>query len=320
MNIFEEIRHKTRLVAEAAQFITIEYDKLDDYAKSLPIENIENPPLDANCHYLGHGEATLLYFLTLEAINFGSGYFPHLKTNVAGSGYFTVAKAWKNYFEQNPPMTAEKLAQLTANDCLIIFGQSKENILIVELMDFFAVALNQVGVFLLDHFAGSVKLMFEAAANSAEKLVNLLIQIPCFQDFAMYGNLRVPILKRPQIAVADISLAFGNQGLGYFKDLDQLTIFADNMVPHVLRCDGILTYEAALANIVNNQKLVKAGSPMEVEIRACAIHVVELLKAKFKQRGFDFTSVDLDYLLWNQGQAPYYESTYPIHLTRTIFY
>ncbi len=320
MNIFEEIRHKTRLVAEAAQFITIEYGKLDAYAKVLPIENIANPPLDETCHYLGHKEGTLLYFLTLEAINFGSGYFPHLKNSVAGSGYFTVAKAWKVYFEQNAPVTAFDLTQLTPQDCLTIFGQSKGNKAIVTLMGFFAAALNQVGNFLLERFKGEVKLMFESVQHSAEGLVNLLIQIPCFQDFAPYNNLIVPILKRPQIAVADISLAFKNKGLGYFKDLDQLTIFADNMVPHVLRCDGILTYEAALADIVDNQQLVAAGAPMEVEIRACAIHVVELLKAKFQERGFNFTSVDLDYLLWNQGQAPYYETTYPIHLTRTIFY
>ena len=28
-----------------------------------------------------------------------------------------------------------------------------------------------------------------------------------------------------------------------FDDLDRLTIFADNLVPHVLRCDGVLVYE-----------------------------------------------------------------------------
>jgi len=320
MNIFEEIRHKTRLVAEAAQFITIEYDQLAAYAKSLPIENIANPPLDEACHYLGHKEATLLYFLTLEAINFGSGYFPHLKNSVEGSGYFTVAKAWKTYFEKNAPITAVDLTQLTTQDCLTIFGQSKANEAIVELMGFFATALNQVGFFLIKKFEGKVRLMFESVHHSAEGLVNLLIQIPCFQDFATYGDLRVPILKRPQIAVADISLAFGNRGLGYFKDLNQLTIFADNMVPHVLRCDGILRYEASLANIIDNQELVEAGSEMEIEIRACAIHTVELLREKFKAMGYDFTPVDLDYLLWNRGQADFYETTYPIHLTRTIFY
>ncbi len=320
MNIFEDIRHKTRLVAEAAKYVTIHFAKLDAYAKALPIESIKNPPLDADCHYLGHAEHTLLYFLTLEAINFGSGYFPYLKNSVEGSGYFTVAKAWKTYFEQHSPVSAVDLTKLTPQDCLTIFGQSKDNAPIVELMEHFAIALNQVGDFLLEKFEGEVKQMFESVHHSAEGLVNLLIQIPCFQDFATYGELRVPILKRPQITVADISLAFNNQGLGYFKDLDQLTIFADNMVPHVLRCDGIISYEASLANTIDTNQLVPASSTEEVEIRACAIYVVELLRAKFQAAGYDFTSVDLDYLLWNRGQAAFYETTYPIHLTRTTFY
>ena len=320
MNIFEDIRLKTRLVAEAAKFVTIHFDKLDAYAKTLPIETIKNPPLDADCHYLGHAENTLLYFLTLEAINFGSGYFPYLKNSMEGSGYFTVAKAWKVYFEQNSPVTAVDLTQLTTQDCLTIFGQSNDNEPIVELMSLFAIALNQVGDFLLEKFDGEVKRMFESVHHSAEGLVNLLIQIPCFQDFATYGELRVPLLKRAQITVADISLAFGNKGLGRFKDLNQLTIFADNMVPHVLRCDGIITYEASLANTIDTKQLVAAGSTEEIEIRACAIHVVELLRAKFEAAGFDFTSVDLDYLLWNRGQDAFYETTFPIHLTRTTFY
>ena len=320
MNIFEEIRFKTRMVAEASKFVIIRYDKINAYVKALPIEDIKNPPLDPICHYLGHAYDTLLYFLTLEAINFGSGYFPYLQNSAAHSGYFTVAKAWKNYHQQYSPFTAIDLTQLTVHDCIDIFGQSNDNVLIVELMEHFAVALNQVGFFLLEKFAGQVKNMFEAADHSAEKLVNLLLQIPYFQDFATYGKLQVPFLKRAQITAADISLAFSNQGLGYFKDLDQLTIFADNMIPHVLRCDGILEYEEFLASMVDNQQLVVAGSPKEIEIRACAIHVVEVIRSKFKEMGHKFTSVDLDYLLWNRGQHTYYEKTYPIHLTRTIFY
>ena len=58
----------------------------------------------------------------------------------------------------------------------------------------------------------------------------------------------------------------------------------------------------------------------EIEIRACAIHTVELIKNKYKELGRDFTSVDLDYLLWNRGQDTFYEELYPIHLTRTTFY
>ena len=89
MNIFEEIRFKARLVAESANFVKINYSKIEAYLNELPIEKIKNPPLDPACHYLGKGQQTLLYFLTLESINFGSGYFPSLENVVESSGYFT---------------------------------------------------------------------------------------------------------------------------------------------------------------------------------------------------------------------------------------
>ena len=54
----------------------------------------------------------------------------------------------------------------------------------------------------------------------------------------------VPFYKRAQLTAADLSLAFDGKGLGSFEDLDQLTIFADNLVPHVLRVDKVLLYEA----------------------------------------------------------------------------
>lgn len=318
-NIFQQIRSTTQAVATQAQQVKINYDQLDTYLKTLPLEKIDNPPLDPNTHYLGQGPDTLAFFLTLETINFGSGYFPHLNNHIEGSGYFTVAGALKKYYDKNGPIPATTLIQLTGKDCATIFNQPWE-MPIQELMQLFAKALNQLGAFLIENFNGRFEKVFEAADHSAEKLVQLLMQIPCFYDVATYGEIEVPILKRAQITAADISLAFNNKGLGYFKDLDQLTIFADNMVPHVLRCDGILDYRADLAQIIDTQKILPAGAPGEIEIRACAIHTVELIKNKYKELGRDFTSVDLDYLLWNRGQAAFYEKRYPIHLTRTTFY
>ena len=320
MTIFDEIRAKAKQVALAAKHITIRKDRIATYIQQLPTQKIDNPPLDPTCHYVGYGYDTLSFFLSLEAINFGSGYFPYLKNSVEGSGYFTVAKAWKKYYDKHAPIAATTLAQLTTADCLQIFGQEKDNIPIRELMTHFAIALNQLGEFLLIHFDGQVRNLFEEANHSAEKLVQLLIQMPYFQDIATYGTLQVPILKRAQITAADISLAFQHQGLGYFKDIDQLTIFADNMVPHVLRCDGILAYEKGLAAMVDAQQLVPKDSEEEIEIRACAIHTVELMRAAFAQIGHTYTSVDLDYLLWNRGLPSYYEQKHAIHLTRTIFY
>jgi hypothetical protein len=98
-----------------------------------------------------------------------------------------------------------------------------------------------------------------------------------------------------------------------------LTIFADNLVPHVLRVDGILLYEEALAARIDSEQLIPPGSMEEVEIRACAVHAVELLTEELRSSGHNVTAMGLDYLLWNRGQQPYYKAR-PRHRTRTVFY
>ena len=50
------------------------------------------------------------------------------------------------------------------------------------------------------------------------------------------------LLKRAQIAVSDLNLAFGGERWGDFQDVDQCTVFADNVLPNVLRVDGVLRY------------------------------------------------------------------------------
>ena len=79
--------------------------------------------------------------------------------------------------------------------------------------------------------------------------------------------------KRAQIVPSNLALA----GRREFSDLDRLTIFADNLVPHVLRCDGVPALRARAS-----PTLIDAGRPLrpgaqEREIRACAVHACELL-------------------------------------------
>jgi hypothetical protein len=99
-----------------------------------------------------------------------------------------------------------------------------------------------------------------------------------------------------------------------FADVDALTIFADNLVPHVLRLDGVLVYAPELAALVDAGEPLGAGSAMEREIRACAVHACELLADRF-----GVAPRTLDNWLWNRGERPPY-SERPAHRTRTVFY
>lgn len=306
------------VAAEATQ-VRIDAARLPAYAAALPLATPGADAFDPRHHFLGAPEETAAYVLTLDAVNFGSGYFPHLRKRPGLPGYFTISSALADRFRAPGPLTARELAAITPDDCRAIFGQGRDGGPIDELMALFATAWNDLGRHLADRHAGRFTGPIAAAGGSAARLVALLAAIPSFRDVASYRGRPVPFYKRAQIVAADLTLAFGGTGLGAFGDLDRLTIFADNLVPHVLRVDGILRYGDALAARLAAGEPLAAGSPEEVEIRAAAVHACELLVAACAAQGRPTTARELDFLLWNRGQAPLYRGL-PRHRTRTTAY
>jgi hypothetical protein len=319
-SVFDRIRTGCAMVAERARFVHIAADRIPAYAASLPIERIMRPEHDAATHLLGQGADTVAFFLILDAINFGSGYFPHLSKRPGMSGYFTVAASLKDYCLAHGPPSPEDLTRLSVADVTALFGQAPENAPVQELMGLFTRAWHDLGRFVAERFAGRYVGVVEAAAGSAEHLVTLLREMPFFDDVALYDGLEVPLLKRAQLTVSDLWIAFDGQGPGAFADLDQLTIFADNLVPHVLRIDGILHYEPELAARIDAEMLIPAESPEEIELRACAVHTVELIAAELRRSGHAVNAMQLDNLLWSRGQQPAYKRARPRHRARSVFY
>lgn len=295
----DDVRASAANIAEAAHLVRIRHDRLAAYALSLPVAQARAPELDPATHYLGEPDLTLAYLITLDAINFGSGYFPHLRKRPGLSGYFTVAASLKDAW----PLNVAQLQRLTADDCMRLFGQVGADADVQELMGLFAQALNDLGELIATRYAGSFRALVDAADRSAEQLARSLSEMPFYQDVGFY--------KRAQLTGADLAVA----NVATFDDLDQLTIFADNLVPHVLRVDGILHYDANLLARINREELIPRESREEREIRGCALHAVELLR-----RHLDgVTSMQLDYVLWNRGQLPAYKAQ-PRHRARTVFY
>jgi hypothetical protein len=178
-------------------------------------------------------------------------------------------------------------------------------------MALFADALRDLGGHLERDHGGRFLGPVEAARGSAVALVERLAGWSCFADTDRYGELRVPFLKRAQLAVADLSGA----GVATFADLGRLTLFADNLIPHVLRVDGVLTYAPDLLRRIERGELLEHGSPEEVEIRACAVHAVELLAAARP----DLVPHEIDLILWTRGRAAPYKAE-PRHRARSTAY
>ena len=318
--VLQQIRDQCRRVAEQAEYVRIDQRRLQEYAPTLPLAAARAPQLDPQRHYLEGGpETTVAFFLTLDSINFGSGYFPHLQKRPGMSGYFTIASSLTDQYRRGGPWSAPQLAALTIDECAAMLGQEHDDGPRTELMAMFAKALNDLGEFVLRRFDGSFTGLVSAADHSAERLVRTLGEMPFFRDVQRYRGFDVPFFRRAQIAAADLWIALGGAGYGRCDDLDQLTMFADNLVPHVLRMDGVLVYHELLAAYVDAEKLLCAHSPEEIEIRACAVHAVELMAAALRAQGHAITPMGLDYLLWHRGQQPHYKA-HPRHRARTVFY
>ena len=307
MHVLDRLRTACSTVAQRAEQVRIERDAIPAYAASLPADS---PPPDRDAH-LTHGprERRAAFWLTLDAINFGSGWFPTLRKRSGRSGYSTIASGVRERFEAHGPWSALQLQAIEPAEIAEVLGQDPDH----ELMRLFAVSLNDLGRHLATNFDGTFAAVADAAGGSAAALARILAGWECFADTSIYPNprLELPFLKRAQIAAADLHAA----GVLDASDLARLTMFADNLVPHVLRLDGVLRFAPALVERIDRAELLEHNSREEVEIRACAVHAVELIVA---QRPGSRAS-DIDHVLWNRGQSETYKSR-PRHRARCTAY
>jgi hypothetical protein len=286
----DEVRATCAQVAAQARSVRIDLDALDALDPGPP------PQLDRERHYLdGEPEDVTSYFLTLDTVNFGSGWFPTLRKRRNSSGYFTVAWALADRFRERGPWSNDELRRMTTEEVAETLGQSRDH----ELMALYAQALRDLGRFLGDRHP--VEIVARASGSAATLARTLADGMALFDDRGFY--------KRAQIVPANLALA----GVASFHDLDRLTIFADNLVPHVLRCEGVLVYADGLARLVDAERPLRFGA-QEREIRACAVHACAQIAAR---QGI--SEPELDHRLWTRGQRREYKAR-PRHRCRCVFY
>src|SRR5215213_9935856 len=279
MALPDEIRAACARVAGAARHVRIVEAAIAGYARTLPDES----PLAPDLAPRASDEQRAAFGLQLNAVNFGSGWFPTLRKPPGLSGFRTVEAGLR----ARGPWTAEELTRVGAAEAAATFGGQDPG---HELMALFAGALNELGEHVAREHGASFLALARSGGGSAVALAERLGRLPTWRDVSTYDGAPVPFFKRAQLAAADLHL----QGIAPAADLAALTLFADNLVPHVLRIDG--------------GELIQHDSPEEVEIRACALHAVELLVAAHERT----TATAVDYALWHRGAEPRYKS-HPRH-------
>lgn len=317
-SLLEDVRAAAAAVAGQATLVRIDRAALHRLAGS--IDPSTPPPMpEETWNGIGTEEDRAMAVLAWNAVNFGSGWFPHVRKLPGRSGARTMATRWQVHCRSEGVPTAPRLRRLDIAEVAQIFGQPVDRP-IDELMAAFTASLHGLGQHLVEHHGGSAADMVLAAAGSGAALAAELAGLPLWDDRHRHGELDVPLYKRAQIAVSNLATEFGGQGIGAFHDLDRLTCFADNLVPHVLRMHDVLVVDPALEARIEREELLRAGEPAEVELRALGVHAVELLVGHLHAAGRgDVTAATLDHRLWQMGQDPAIKAR-PRHRCRCTYY
>jgi len=310
MVVTDSLRELCTWIASRSTHVRVVESEIAPYAARLPAPSSASDE-DASPDAGGAREQAAAFWLTLDAVNFGSGWFPTLRKPREPTGYKTIAAGIRRRFDEAGRWTPAQLTALANAELAEWLDQDPE----LELIELFVQSLHDLGANVQRLYGGSFAGVVDAADGSAVRLVETLAGWRCFRDVSLYEGREVPFLKRAQIAAADLHRA----GVADFHDLKQLTMFADNLVPHVLRLDGILWFDPDLVTRIERGELIEHGSPEEVEIRACAVHAVELLVAAAAPSPAHPTAAQIDEILWNRGQAPEYKAV-PRHRSRSTAY
>lgn len=295
MSLPDDVREACRWVASRASFVRIDDGALAAYADTMP-DRAAIPGLDPDDHFVaGSREHVAAFVLCIDAMNFGSGWWPTVRKRPGKSGYRTMAAGMTDRFRAEGPWEAGALAELPAAELARVLGQDPDH----EVVGLFAASLRDLGAHIRDDFGGDWLGPVAAVEGSAVALAELLAGWACFYDISPYEDRQVPFFKRAQLAAADLQAA----GVARFGDLDRLTAFADNLVPHVLRVDGVLELEAQLEARIEGEELLEHDSPEEVELRACAVHACERLAT-----ATGLSEAEVDFVLWHRGQDPRYKA------------
>src|SRR3954451_16328302 len=170
MAFTDQIRAAAARVASQARSVRVVEAAIEPYAATLPSESPAAPDLPTGAS----DDERAAFQLTLNAVNFGSGWFPTLRKPPGLSGFRTVEAGLRAH----GPWSAAALAAMTRGEIAATLGQDPEH----ELVWLCAAALRELGHRVVDEHGGAFRALARHGGGSAEALAGHLASWPTWYD------------------------------------------------------------------------------------------------------------------------------------------
>jgi Potential Queuosine, Q, salvage protein family len=302
-----------RPLVEGSRDVATDTARLAEVASWLAYEELPVPPTFFPFPFELERDETIDFVLVTAALNFAyTDFVTRRRWDLVVGGrpyadadglHFAFHRAHR---EGLPVLEGEWLAQVDAAQLGTLLPG-------LQMLDERAAIMREIGAALCERWDGRFHRFFDSCPPRLYDggngfLESLVREFPRFDD--------TPFWKLAQLAVWIMEITLG--GLG-FEDLHELTAFADYIVPAGLHVMGVLQYSDPLERAIREGRLIEAGSPWELEVRAHTVHAChELTRAVNALRPPELHVIvpQIDARFW----LPFHKTHAPHHLTRTIYY
>ena len=314
-------------VVKSAQLVGINHNKITEVADWMAYEEFAKPDGSMLFDFGNDPDVLMDFILVVNTMNFA---FTDFSTGVKFETDY-MGKRWcdseamlaclhRAINSGIPFFSGEYLAKVTRKDLESVFSGTIEMPMLDERVTLF----NEVGRILVDKYQGRYSTFVRSCAprlyaNGDGLLERLTTEFPRFRDVSIYNGSEVHIYKLAQLGIWGMHLALSPRGAWKLEDADNLTAFADYIVPVGLRVMGIFEYTPELEKQINSLVEVPRNSQAEIELRASSIYVIAKLTEEINKRrpGMEpLLQPQVDFRFWKT----YHATHWPHHLTKTVMY
>ena len=309
--MLEKIKMSCDYVATNSKYVSINYEKLDEYIKTIDCEKIKFW-LSSNPYNLFNMdiEKIINFMLIFDSIDYCFWGQPKwIIETIEGKkdGSDALLYALLNYIKNLDEIdftnvSFDEFSNILKGNVEIPFLRERYNTVIS--------ICNVVNKRMNGNFYSYIK-----DINVDTELFDIIINnFADFCDEREYDGNKVYFYKLAQLLTSDI-LHIKELISGTKVDYSHLVGCADYKIPQTLRALGILKYNDELSNIIDNKVLIDKNSKYEVEIRANMIAVINYINSKLE----NCCSIDInDYLFLSSKSVK--DIAKPYHLCRNQHY
>ncbi|KAG0173758.1 hypothetical protein DFQ28_011251 [Apophysomyces sp. BC1034] len=287
------------------------------------------------------------FIALIDLLNFGSGYRIPLHQLAQRGAFDTIRFGAMSFHIGGTPLTAETFKSITAFEVSetfqfpidrevhppnMPFVTMTEPTELKPLADGIASVLNSTGEFLHKHnYKDLASFILDVTKSggqppSAVKLVEHLVRaLPGLHDFYQIDGADVYLFKKAQIMTYHLWMFFKDQLPDHFNfsDINELTIFSDNVIPTLLEHMGVIEIPKEWKDDMEAD--IDLGETRATILRAAAVIACEDIVRHTRSLQplgpvKNMSEGDLDVYLWRLGKVGEYRSVPRFQLRDTVMF